>query len=299
MESDEQKGAPEKASRRITDVGGTRGGFGEFVLGLLLLALGAYLLMARVVVTSGARSFFGDHSIGVALIPLFAGIALLFANARSIVGWVLTGLATALAYAMTRVDIPGKRIWHFIVVLPTISPPILMALGLILLYGRRGLVTNGIFGLQSTGLGQFLTRFFGDGRAGVKGPRDFAVETFADETHGGELDAAAAFVGRLGFELGRGCGVPRLRAWNALRTAFVARHFMTFFSRKFAPKTAILFLVGPLSIGAGIAGAYLIAHLYQAWRNDPRAVDQGAMCSPSDDHPPGSGVAKVTTTVLE
>lgn len=105
MESDEQKGAPEKASRRITDVGGTRGGFGEFVLGLLLLALGAYLLMARVVVTSGARSFFGDHSIGVALIPLFAGIALLFANARSIVGWVLTGLGGVAILAAILADL--------------------------------------------------------------------------------------------------------------------------------------------------------------------------------------------------
>lgn len=63
-----------------------------------------------------------------------------------------TILATLYAYAIARVAIPGKRVWHFFALLPTISPPILMALGLILLYGRRGLITNELFGIQSSGL---------------------------------------------------------------------------------------------------------------------------------------------------
>ncbi len=63
-----------------------------------------------------------------------------------------TILATLYAYAMTRVAIPGKSVWHFFALLPTISPPILMALGLILLYGRRGLITNELLGIQTTGL---------------------------------------------------------------------------------------------------------------------------------------------------
>ena len=63
-----------------------------------------------------------------------------------------TVLATLYAYAIARVAIPGKSIWHFFALLPTISPPILMALGLILLYGRRGLITHELFGIQSTGL---------------------------------------------------------------------------------------------------------------------------------------------------
>src|SRR5205814_6667318 len=63
-----------------------------------------------------------------------------------------TALATLYAYAMTRVALPWKRAWHFIALLPTISPPILMALSLILLYGRRGLVTHELLGLQTTAL---------------------------------------------------------------------------------------------------------------------------------------------------
>jgi len=68
-----------------------------------------------------------------------------------------TVLATLYAYAMTRVDVPGKRCWHFLALLPTISPPILMALSLILLYGRRGLVTHELLGLQTT----FLYGYWG------------------------------------------------------------------------------------------------------------------------------------------
>jgi iron(III) transport system permease protein len=63
-----------------------------------------------------------------------------------------TTLATLYAYAMTRVALPWKRVWHFIALLPTISPPILMALSLILLYGRRGLVTHEVLGLETSAL---------------------------------------------------------------------------------------------------------------------------------------------------
>ena len=63
-----------------------------------------------------------------------------------------TTLATLYAYAMTRVALPWKRVWHFVALLPTISPPILMALSLILLYGRRGLITHEVLGLQTTTL---------------------------------------------------------------------------------------------------------------------------------------------------
>jgi iron(III) transport system permease protein len=63
-----------------------------------------------------------------------------------------TVLATLYAYAMTRVAVPWKRAWHFVALLPTISPPILMALSLILLYGRRGLITHEVLGLQTSAL---------------------------------------------------------------------------------------------------------------------------------------------------
>jgi iron(III) transport system permease protein len=72
----------------------------------------------------------------------------LFLGASVAVGGAV--VATLYAYVMTRVDLPWKGAWHFVALLPTISPPILMALSLILLYGRRGLITNGLLGLQTT-----------------------------------------------------------------------------------------------------------------------------------------------------
>jgi len=70
--------------------GGTEGGIGEFFLGLALAVAGGYLLTQRVVVTSGFWGTFGDHSFGLSLIPLLAGVAILFFNGRSTLGWILT-----------------------------------------------------------------------------------------------------------------------------------------------------------------------------------------------------------------
>lgn len=63
-----------------------------------------------------------------------------------------TAVAALYAYAMSRVAMPAKGFFHFVALLPTISPPILAALSLILLYGRRGLITHGLFGLDTTAL---------------------------------------------------------------------------------------------------------------------------------------------------
>ena len=69
--------------------GGTSGGTGQFVLGLVLLVIGLYLFLSRVIVVSNLWQLFGINAFGVALIPLVIGIALLFYNAKSIAGWVL------------------------------------------------------------------------------------------------------------------------------------------------------------------------------------------------------------------
>ncbi len=80
----------------IRNVGGTPGGTKTFLLGIVLFIIGGYLLFNQVQVHSG-RGFwnFGvggyGTSFGVTLIPLLIGIAILFANGKSMVGRVLTG----------------------------------------------------------------------------------------------------------------------------------------------------------------------------------------------------------------
>lgn len=71
--------------------GGTAGGVGEFVVGLALVGVGAYLLLGRVVVhTSFWHLAGGGSAFGVTLIPLLIGVALLFFSGKSVLGWVLT-----------------------------------------------------------------------------------------------------------------------------------------------------------------------------------------------------------------
>ena len=77
------------ARRRLEDVGGTSGGLGEFLLGLGLLGVGAWLFLSRVVVMSGLGSLFGPSSFGLVLLPIAAGVAWLFFDGSSKVGWLL------------------------------------------------------------------------------------------------------------------------------------------------------------------------------------------------------------------
>jgi hypothetical protein len=73
--------------------GGTAGGVGQFLIGLAMLVAGVYLFLDSVQVTSDFSSLFGfgRGSFGLSLIPLFAGVALLFFDGRSKLGWLLAG----------------------------------------------------------------------------------------------------------------------------------------------------------------------------------------------------------------
>jgi len=80
--------ADEAEERR--GAGGTRGGVGEFLLGLGMSVAGAYLLTQRVTVTSAYWTLWGYNAFGLSLLPLLFGIGLLFFDGRSIAGWLLT-----------------------------------------------------------------------------------------------------------------------------------------------------------------------------------------------------------------
>ena len=69
--------------------GGTSGGLIEFIIGLAMSIAGAYMLISRVVVTSGFLSWNGYNTFGLSLVPLIFGIAFVFFNGKSILGWIL------------------------------------------------------------------------------------------------------------------------------------------------------------------------------------------------------------------
>src|SRR3954466_1060863 len=76
--------------RRFSDVGGTPGGLGHFLLGFAMTCLGGYLITNQVTVIGSYWNFYGPGTFGVTLIPLLFGVGLLFWNGRSVTGWVLT-----------------------------------------------------------------------------------------------------------------------------------------------------------------------------------------------------------------
>ncbi len=123
------------------------------VVALLVLLFVAYpvveLLLRAVVVDGGISARLLLELVSNPAVRQVAWNTLLLGATVAVIGTVL---GTLYAYAIARVDIPGKRLWHFLALLPTISPPVLMALGLILLYGRRGLVTHELLGLSTTAL---------------------------------------------------------------------------------------------------------------------------------------------------
>jgi hypothetical protein len=79
--------------------GGTPGGIGSFVLGVVMAAGGGYLLLNQVQVTTSFWHFGAYGGFGLTLLPLLAGVAFLFYNGRSIVGWLLTAIGAAIILA--------------------------------------------------------------------------------------------------------------------------------------------------------------------------------------------------------
>lgn len=65
-----------------------------------------------------------------------------------------------LAFTLTRTRLPGKGIVHLIALLPVISPPFVIALSMILLFGRSGLVTRELLGITRANIFGFHSLLF-------------------------------------------------------------------------------------------------------------------------------------------
>jgi len=82
----------------IRNVGGTPGGTRTFLLGIILAAIGGYLLFNQVQVHGGYWRWNGlgsyGSNFGITLIPLLLGIGILFVNGKSLAGRALVGLGS-------------------------------------------------------------------------------------------------------------------------------------------------------------------------------------------------------------
>jgi hypothetical protein len=78
--------------RTDTGPGGTPGGLGEFVIGVLMAVAAVYMLTSQVTVSSGYWQLWGYNATGLSLVPLVLGVGMLFFNGKSPAGWLfLTG----------------------------------------------------------------------------------------------------------------------------------------------------------------------------------------------------------------
>ncbi|NLF12123.1 MAG: iron ABC transporter permease [Anaerolineaceae bacterium] len=84
-------------------------------------------------------SYYGPFARRVFIDTLIMGV--LTATGGTILGFFF-------AYTMVRADIPFKRLIHLLALVPTVSPPFAIALSTILLFGRNGLVTRKILGIN-------------------------------------------------------------------------------------------------------------------------------------------------------
>ena len=123
--------------------GGTPGGVGDFVAGTILTLIGLYLISTQVRVTTGffgwrfGGGFMGGgvSAFGLTMIFLIIGVVLIFANGKSIAGWILSGGAIL----FTLVGIIASLQVYFQ------STTLFVALGMfILLAAGIGLIIRGI-----------------------------------------------------------------------------------------------------------------------------------------------------------
>jgi iron(III) transport system permease protein len=86
-----------------------------------------------------------------------------FANTMQL-GLASAALATLigfiLAFALTRTNMWGKQVVHLVALLPVISPPFVIALAIILLFGRSGLITRELLGIRNSNIYGFHSLVF-------------------------------------------------------------------------------------------------------------------------------------------
>ena len=66
----------------------------------------------------------------------------------AVVGVVSVAVGYVCAFVLTRLDVPGKTLLHYITMLPIVSPPFVSAVSILFLFGFNGLVTRQIRGLS-------------------------------------------------------------------------------------------------------------------------------------------------------
>lgn len=115
--------------------GGTPGGIGEFLVGFALAVGGGWLLANQVTVSGGSWALWGYSTFGLSLIPFLIGVAMLFFDGRSVLGWLLVIAGLVIVFVGIIVNL------HVYFQPTTLFNTLLM---LVLLFGGIGLIAKAL-----------------------------------------------------------------------------------------------------------------------------------------------------------
>ncbi|RZT79446.1 iron(III) transport system permease protein [Micromonospora violae] len=144
---------PERSSTFTPPAGARRRRGGDpairllIVVCVLLVAIGAAIPLIAVLATAfapGALPRYAEFFTSSVDLEILRNTLVLGA----LVGAGGTALGFLFAFVQARLDVPGKKILHVIAMMPIVSPPFAVATATVVLYGRRGVISNGIFGLE-------------------------------------------------------------------------------------------------------------------------------------------------------
>jgi iron(III) transport system permease protein len=123
------------------------------------------LLLMFTIVTVALTVFVIYPLINVFIFPEAADYAEVFSDLRyrkaawnSFMIMILSTLTATVfgfiyAYSIVKTDIPGKKFFRVISILPLFSPPFMVAFSYLMLFGKNGLITYGLFGVRASILG--------------------------------------------------------------------------------------------------------------------------------------------------
>lgn len=118
-----------------------------FVVVLLFIIIPLFTILKESLVYQGRLSL--RHYIEIFRLPYNIDTIWNTIRLGAAVSALGTAVAFLFAYATTYLKIPHKRLFRILAILPMISPPFVISLAAILLFGRSGLITRSLLGIRS------------------------------------------------------------------------------------------------------------------------------------------------------
>lgn len=125
---------------------------------LLLTIIAIFLLLFLFIILPIIRVFQVSIAGGESTLSTYLKLFESWYMRQSLYNSLLLGALSALlavivgfimAYTITRVDIPFKKFFNIIAIIPVISPPFVSALSILLLFGNNGLITFNLLGIRN------------------------------------------------------------------------------------------------------------------------------------------------------